>query len=220
MKISACLITHNEEKNIGEWLSDIQGVADEIIILDSFSQDKTREIAVQFGAKVVEKEFTNFADYRNQGIALASNEWILSIDADERCSPQLIAQIPTLIKDTQHDAFKFYWKNYCDLKLVKTLWKTALFRNYGRYVGEVHEHTTNLKSKFEVTDPEVFILHRKSKQEQLAHLTHYRSIIIDLSKNNKVPERIQELIQDHNENVESWLGNDYEYLKLTESSLS
>ncbi len=89
VRISACLVTFNEEENLPRALDSVQGIADEIVVVDSGSKDRTREIAGKYGAKVVIREWTNFAEQKNAAVAEASYQWILSLDADEEISPEL-----------------------------------------------------------------------------------------------------------------------------------
>jgi glycosyltransferase involved in cell wall biosynthesis len=88
-RLSACLITSNEEHNLPRVLSSIEGVADETVVVDCGSKDRTQEIAREHGAKVVTHAWTNFAEQKNIAAAAASNDWILSLDADEELSPEL-----------------------------------------------------------------------------------------------------------------------------------
>jgi glycosyltransferase involved in cell wall biosynthesis len=87
--LSACLITLNEEHNLPRALASLAGIADEIVLVDCGSKDSTVDIAREFGAKVIIKEWTNFAEQKNAAVAAASNDWILSLDADEELSPEL-----------------------------------------------------------------------------------------------------------------------------------
>lgn len=84
--ISACLITLNEEKNLARALVSLQGVADEIVVVDACSTDTTIEIARQHGAVVHVRPWTNYSDQRNFAAAQARHEWILVLDADEELS--------------------------------------------------------------------------------------------------------------------------------------
>lgn len=95
-KLSSVIITYNEESNIEECLKSLIVFSDEIIILDSFSSDKTLEIAKQYTDKIYQKKFINFVDQKNTAIAYSSNNWILSIDADERASKDMQDKITTL----------------------------------------------------------------------------------------------------------------------------
>jgi glycosyltransferase involved in cell wall biosynthesis len=87
--LSACLITLNEEENLPRVLNSVQGIADEVVIVDCGSTDRTAEIAWERGAKVVIRPWTNFAEQKNAAAATAIHEWILSLDADEELSPEL-----------------------------------------------------------------------------------------------------------------------------------
>src|SRR6267378_4382091 len=88
-RLSACLITFNEEHNLPRALESVLGVADEIVVVDCGSRDRTLEIARECGAKVITNAWTNFAEQKNVAAAAASHDWILSLDADEELSPEL-----------------------------------------------------------------------------------------------------------------------------------
>lgn len=94
--ISVAIITLNEEENLPRTLASVQ-FADEIIVLDSGSTDRTVEIARSFNATVVEMEWQGFAAQKNFALSLCTGEWILSLDADEELSAKLQAQIRALI---------------------------------------------------------------------------------------------------------------------------
>lgn len=98
-KLSVVLAVRNEEKNIGECLASVKEIADEIIVFDEESQDKTREIAESFGAKVtVVKHSANFHITKEKAIEAATGDWILQLDADERVTPGLAAEIKKIIE--------------------------------------------------------------------------------------------------------------------------
>jgi len=88
-RLSACLITLNEERNLSRALSSLGGIADEIVVVDSGSTDSTQEIARKHGAEFRLRAWTNYAEQKNYAAERASNEWILSIDADEELSSVL-----------------------------------------------------------------------------------------------------------------------------------
>src|SRR5438105_9885251 len=87
--ISAILITYNEQADLPDALQSLRGVADEIVVVDSGSADRTREIARELGARVVSCPFTNFGEQKNFAAAQAAHDWVLSLDADERLSGEL-----------------------------------------------------------------------------------------------------------------------------------
>lgn len=91
--ISVVIITYNEEKMLAQCLESVQQIADEIIIVDSESTDKTTAIAQQFGARVVTQSFLGYGAQKNFANDLATASWILSVDADECLSPHLIQEL-------------------------------------------------------------------------------------------------------------------------------
>lgn len=91
--ISVVIITLNEEENIERCIQSCLDITEEIIVVDSGSQDRTIEIAKSLGAKVHSAAWSGYGNAKNQGANLASNNWILSIDADEELSQSLIQSI-------------------------------------------------------------------------------------------------------------------------------
>ena len=94
-KISVIIITKNESQNIGDCLESVKW-ADEIIIVDSGSIDETVSIAKQFTDKVIFNEWKGFAEQKSFAMNQAANEWILSIDADERAVSYTHLTLPTI----------------------------------------------------------------------------------------------------------------------------
>ena len=89
MKLSAVIITFNEERNLQRCLDSLKGVADEIIVVDSFSTDATQRIAEAAGAIFIQHAFEGHIQQKNYALTCAQHEWILSLDADEALSPRL-----------------------------------------------------------------------------------------------------------------------------------
>ena len=98
MKISATIVAFNEERNISRAIRSLQleGCADEIVVVDSGSTDQTREIAASLGARVVEEPWRGYAAQKNFAASIAANDWILSIDADEELTPALASEMAAL----------------------------------------------------------------------------------------------------------------------------
>lgn len=88
-KLTAVIITFNEEKKIPACLASLQGVADEIIVMDSMSADRTPDICRQFGVKLYQQPWAGYGQQKNQAAQLASHDFILSMDADEALTPAL-----------------------------------------------------------------------------------------------------------------------------------
>ncbi len=106
LKITAIIPTLNEEMNIAEAIDSV-GFADEIIVIDSYSDDKTVEIAKGLDVKVVQRGFDNFSAQKNYAINLAKHNWIYILDADERVSIALKNEIEDVITDPK-DFVGFY----------------------------------------------------------------------------------------------------------------
>jgi glycosyltransferase involved in cell wall biosynthesis len=102
MKISACLITLNEERNLPRCLKSVAPLVDEILVVDSGSTDGTLEIAGQFGARVVHQDWLGYVGQKNFALAQALHSWVLSIDADEEISTELAASIARLKAGAAH----------------------------------------------------------------------------------------------------------------------
>lgn len=108
VKVSVYIVTLNEEGRLVATLTAARQVADEIIVVDSGSTDKTLEIAQSLGAKVVYHQWKNISSQKNFAQDLCSNDWVLSLDADEVLSPELINEINKLKVDPKADAYKLH----------------------------------------------------------------------------------------------------------------
>ncbi len=89
MKISFCIITLNEEENLGRCLESARGLADELVVVDSGSTDGTERIARDAGARWIEQPWLGFVGQKNRALELAAHDWVFSIDADEALSARL-----------------------------------------------------------------------------------------------------------------------------------
>jgi len=111
-KISAYILAYNEEKKIRSAINSVLW-ADEIIVADSCSQDDTAAIAEEMGARVVQIKFRGFGDLRNKAMAACSHDWIFSLDADERCTPEARDEILATIElPATHDAYYIPRRNF------------------------------------------------------------------------------------------------------------
>jgi glycosyltransferase involved in cell wall biosynthesis len=104
VKISACLIVCNEEKNLARCLQSVAPVVDEIVVVDSGSTDRTVAIARSFQARVIAQPWLGYVGQKNFALEQALHPWVLSIDADEELSPELAAAIAQLRGDPAEDA--------------------------------------------------------------------------------------------------------------------
>mgnify|MGYP001049255490 CR=1 FL=1 len=146
-KISAVIITLNEQEHIAQCIVSLQKVVDEIVLIDSYSTDKTIVIATQLGAKVLQTDWKGYAETKNWGNKQAANNLILSIDADEILSQELILSLHQL-KQNGVEAKTVYafnrLNNYCGKWMKYAGWypdtKVRLFnRNEAKWEGDVHE---------------------------------------------------------------------------------
>ena len=107
IKLSVVIITYNEEKNIARCLNSIQDIADEIIIVDSFSTDKTEEICKTFNVKWFQHKFDGHIQQKNRAVELAENDFVFALDADEMPDETLKKEILRIKKQPLHDAYYF-----------------------------------------------------------------------------------------------------------------
>lgn len=110
--ISAVILTRNEEANLPECLASLRGLADEIVVVDSASTDHTAEIAQRSGALVITHEFETQARQLNWALTQVPwrAEWILRLDADERVSPDLVAELRATLPAADADTTGYYVK--------------------------------------------------------------------------------------------------------------
>ncbi|MBE9503976.1 MAG: glycosyltransferase family 2 protein [Proteobacteria bacterium] len=144
-KLSVTIITLNEERKIRDALESVKW-ADEIVIVDSGSTDKTLEICRKYTDKVFHQDWPGFVAQKNYATDKASHLWILSIDADERVTPELAEEIKAVLKAPKADAYAiprrvFYLGRWINYSGWYPDFKTRLFnRNVCRWKGEqVHE---------------------------------------------------------------------------------
>ena len=112
MNVSLVMIVKNEEKNLAKCLNSVENLVDEIVIVDSGSTDKTIEIAKTFGAKIFKREFDSFSNQKNYALSIATNEWVLHLDADEVLSKELVEEIKFVIINTKLDGFYLIRTNF------------------------------------------------------------------------------------------------------------
>lgn len=118
--ITGVVITLNESRNIKDCIESLQQVCSEIIIVDSESTDGTVKIAENLGAKVIHQPYLGDGIQKNVGLDYASNDWILSLDADERLTQEAIIAIQALnLETTKHDAFALRRRNYIGSRWIK-----------------------------------------------------------------------------------------------------
>lgn len=146
--LSVVLATYNEQENLPNCLESVRDLADEIVVVDGSSTDKTASIAKKYGAKVtIVKNLANFHINKQKAIDLATKDWILQLDADERVSPELENEIIAELKK-ENSSVNGYWMPRKNLFLGKFLMKGGqypdytlrLYRRGKGHLPQVHVH--------------------------------------------------------------------------------
>lgn len=123
IKISVAVITYNEEKNIKRCLESVQAIADDIVIVDSFSKDNTKNICESFGARFIEHAFEGHIQQKNWAITQAKYPHVLSLDADEALSPRLQKEILKVKENWSADGYAMNrMTNYCGKWIKHSGW--------------------------------------------------------------------------------------------------
>lgn len=146
LKLSAVIISLNEERNIGRCIGSLLDVADEIVVLDAHSTDRTRDICLAAEVTFVQKEWQGYSSSKNYANSLVSGDYIISVDADEALSPELAESILSIKSAASHNvAFSMNrLNNYFGKWIRHGDWypdrKVRIFKKgEGRWEGSIHE---------------------------------------------------------------------------------
>lgn len=145
--ISVGIIIYNEELRLERTLKAIKDLADEIVIVDSFSSDNSLKIAKKYGTNIFQRKWSGYGDQKNYVIEMCKYEWILLIDADEVVTPQLLNEIKNITKKNETaDVYEIPFNSVCFGKRIKFggwsgSYRIRLFKkNSGKYsLDKVHE---------------------------------------------------------------------------------
>lgn len=178
-KLSVVIITYNEEKNIARCLESVKDIADEIVVLDSFSKDKTKDLCLQYKVQFFEHAFDGHIQQKNRAITYASFPHVLSLDADEALDDTLKKSILFIKDNWTHDGYYMnrltnycgHWVKHCnwypDTKL--RLWDSTK----GRWTG------INPHDKFELIEGDKNTKHIKGDILHYSYYTlqdHYKQV--------------------------------------------
>ena len=192
-KISACIISFNEEKKIEDCLKSLRPVADEIIVVDSHSTDTTVEIARKYTDKVYDQAFLGHIEQKNLAVSKASHDWIISLDCDERLDSEVTALI-LAAKDTlnDYDAYRMSRKTFYVYRWLNHCWypdkKIRLFNKHTAKWGGMDPHDKVLVDGSNIKDLRGDILHYSfdSISEHLQQIDKFTEIAAgEIIKNGK-----------------------------------
>lgn len=174
--ITTIIITLNEEKNIKDCINSVKKISNEIIVVDSKSTDKTKEIAESLGAKVILQDYLGDGPQKAFAEPMAKNDWILSLDADERLDENAIEAILDLdLSDDENDSYSLSRKTFIGKNFIKLWYPDRLIRLYNRnkcgYTQEVGHASVKANNSKQL---EADILHYSYKD--------YPSMINNISK--------------------------------------
>jgi heptosyltransferase III len=184
VKISAVVITYNEERNIGRCIDSLFHVADEIVVIDSFSKDRTKEICLEKGVRVVEHPFKSHIDQKNFAVTQAIHDVVLSLDADEYLSEELVKGILEVKENWPTEAYRMNrLSNYGGKWIRHGNWypdqKIRLWnRRIGLWGGENPHDKIILNSGIKIKHLKGDILHRAytDSAETLVKIQSYSEI--------------------------------------------
>ncbi len=126
-KLSVAIITYNEEANIVRCIKSVLGVADDIVVVDSFSNDNTTALALSLGARVIKQKFLGHIEQKNFAITQALYPFILSLDADEAIDEKLSNELLVIKNNCLYDAFAINRNNnYCGQWIAHGAWKSDI----------------------------------------------------------------------------------------------
>ncbi len=169
-KLSVVIITFNEEHNISRCIQSVQSVADEVVVVDSYSTDKTVELATSLGAKVYQHTFEGHIQQKNYALTKSSYDIVLSLDADEALDNLLQHQVRLTKRDFRQEGYYFkrltnycgHWVRYCGWYPDK---KLRLFKkSMGKWSGR------NPHDKFELFKGD---LHTQTLSGNILHYSYY-----------------------------------------------
>jgi len=193
MKISACVITKNEQENLPACLGSIASVVSEMIVVDTGSSDNTVNVAKELGAKVSYYQWdNNFSNAKNAAIAKATGDWIIFLDADEYLTEQTAEKLSMVLKLAEKEKADFIdalLANYDTgtKSMINSFNQTRIFRNspFIRYEGAIHEKLVSKKQHSKKLDATKFLT--------IMHTGYSRS---EMERKNKADRNIEILLKE------------------------
>ncbi|HBO83508.1 MAG TPA: glycosyltransferase family 2 protein [Deltaproteobacteria bacterium] len=143
---SIVIVTKNEEANIDAALDSVKDAA-EIVVIDSFSSDRTIEICRKYTDKVFQKEWEGYAKQKQSAVDLAEGPWVFMLDADERFTPELKAEVINAVEEDSHDGFYAPRKNFFMDRWIRHggWWPDYTLRLFKKHSGRVEDREVHEK---------------------------------------------------------------------------
>jgi glycosyltransferase involved in cell wall biosynthesis len=182
--ISVTIITKNEQQNIERCLKSVQW-ADEIVVADSYSTDKTLEICRKFGCKIIETEWLGFGPVKRLAVDAASHNWIFSIDSDEQVSEQLKDRILTILKHPQFNGYRVKRVSYYLDKQIRYCgwdrdYQLRLFnRNSGNFNEKLVHEAVNIAGEVGRIEDPLFHYTYPTIQSHIEKMARYSKLGAD-----------------------------------------
>lgn len=189
--ISACIITCNEESRIRDCLESVKW-ADEIIVVDSFSTDKTVDICREYTERVYQRAWPGNIDQKNYTKGLAKHEWVLCLDADERLSSELVLEIQKTIRNPE-DSVGFLFPR-CTFYLNRWIYHGDWYPDYqlrlfkkgcGQWQGTNPHGRVIVSGKTRYLRYDIYHFSYKNFSHQLRTIDNYSTIFADVTERGK-----------------------------------
>lgn len=189
--ISACIITCNEESRIRDCLESVKW-ADEIIVVDSFSTDKTVDICREYTERVYQRAWPGNIDQKNYTMGLAKHEWVLCLDADERLSSELVLEIQKTIRNPE-DSVGFLFPR-CTFYLNRWIYHGDWYPDYqlrlfkkgcGQWQGTNPHGRVIVSGKTRYLRYDIYHFSYKNFSHQLRTIDNYSTIFADVTERGK-----------------------------------
>lgn len=196
--LSVLIRTKNEERNIERAIKSVDGLAQEIVVVDSGSTDRTVDIAKSLGAKVFFREWEGYANQINYGISLCSHEWIFLLDADEELSEELKESIKKELRDPKYEVYEVCRRTYYLGDFLKHAWypewRARLFKK-GKvfFEGMLHERVV-FEGKVGRLKGDLYHYTYKSLEDQYLKAIKYAKIMAQEMKEKGKKFRLYNLI--------------------------
>lgn len=184
MKLSVIVITKNEEKHIRRCLDSVR-FADEIVILDSGSEDATLEICQEFTSQIFSTDWPGFGPQKNRALAKTSHDWVLAIDGDEWLSPELMQEIQTLLASKMIDHYDGYCvrrlSEYCGHFIRFGAWKNdyiiRLFKkSISRYSNDIIHERVIVNGKIKTLNHPLYHQPFENLEQSIQKMNDYTTL--------------------------------------------